>query len=338
MQQIYHSNASTNINIRTSIQNSSQKNSELATRFNISEQTVSKWKNRDFSSDKSSIPLKINYSLSELERALIVGIRKSSWLPIDEVFEMLLEKNEKASRSAVYRTFVREKISTVPKEKREKAKKFKEYQPGFLHIDVTYMPKFNGQSYYLFVAIDRCTRIMFYWVYENKTADNANDFMDKCLDYFPAEITHVLTDNGLEFTNRLLVSKKGEKCTKPSKVDLKCVENNIEHRLTPPFSPKTNGMVERVNGTIKNETILKNKYNNNIEMNKDLANFLVAYNLYRRHGSLRKELKVKTPFNALEKWYELKPEIFKETPTEFKIKLLNLQNKLINLNQQPCET
>jgi hypothetical protein len=73
-------------------------------------------------------------------------------------------------------------------------------------------------------------------------------------------------------------------------------------------------------------------------MNKDLANFLVAYNLYRRHGSLRKELKVKTPFNALEKWYELKPEIFKETPTEFKIKLLNLQNKLINLNQQPCET
>ena len=89
---------------------------------------------------------------------------------------------------------------------------------------------------------------------------------NKCLDYFPVYITHVLTDNGLEFTNKLLVSKKGEKCTKPSKVDLKCEENNIEHRLTPPFSPKTNGMVERVNGIIKNETILKNKYNNNVEI------------------------------------------------------------------------
>jgi hypothetical protein len=51
-------------------------------------------------------------------------------------------------------------------------------------------------------------------------------------------------------------------------------------------------MVERVNGTIKKRTILKNKYNNYQEINKDLANFLVAYNLYRRHRSLRKELKV----------------------------------------------
>ena len=338
MQQIYHSNASTNLNIRTTIQNSNQTNVELANRFNISEQTVSKWKNRDFSNDKSSKPNNINYSLSEIESALVIGIRKSSWLPLDEVFEILLKENEKASRSAVYRTFVRESINTVPKEKREKAKKFKEYQPGYIHIDVTYMPKFNGKSYYLFVAIDRCTRLMFYWIYENKTAENASDFMDKCLDYFPVYITHVLTDNGLEFTNKLLVSKKGEKCTKPSKVDLKCEENNIEHRLTPPFSPKTNGMVERVNGIIKNETILKNKYNNNVEMNEDLARFLIAYNLYRRHGSLRKELKVKTPFDAIEKWYQLKPEIFKEKPNEFKNKLINLQNKLINLHQQPCET
>jgi hypothetical protein len=46
--------------------------------------------------------------------------------------------------------------------------------------------------------------------------------------------------------------------------------------------------------------------------------------LYRRHGSLRKELKVKTPFNAVEKWYQLDPEIFSETPEDFKIKLLNL--------------
>ncbi|MGK0326196.1 MAG: anthranilate phosphoribosyltransferase [Polaribacter sp.] len=36
-------------------------------------------------------------------------------------------------------------------------------------------------------------------------------------------------------------------------------------------------------------------------MNQDLVNFLLHYNLYRRHASLRKELKVKTPFNALEK-------------------------------------
>jgi len=42
-----------------------------------------------------------------------------------------------------------------------------------------------------------------------------------------------------------------------------------------------------------------------------LDKFLIFYNLHRRHGSIRKELKVKTPFNAIEKWYQLKPEIFK---------------------------
>jgi hypothetical protein len=51
-------------------------------------------------------------------------------------------------------------------------------------------------------------RAMIYWVYENKTAKNTIDFMDKCLDFFPFIITHILTDNGLEFTNRFWFPKK----------------------------------------------------------------------------------------------------------------------------------
>jgi len=40
MQQVYHSNARTNLNIRSQIQSNSAINSELAYRFNVSEQTV----------------------------------------------------------------------------------------------------------------------------------------------------------------------------------------------------------------------------------------------------------------------------------------------------------
>jgi len=46
----------------------------------------------------------------------------------------------------------------VPQKEREKAKQFKAYEPGYLHIDVTYLPKINGKRQYLFVAIDRVTR------------------------------------------------------------------------------------------------------------------------------------------------------------------------------------
>jgi transposase InsO family protein len=259
-------------------------------------------------------------------------------MSLDDVWEVLMITNPKITRASVYRVLVKEGINTVPDQNKEKAKKFKEYEPGYLHMDVTYLPKFKGQSYYLFVAIDRCTRAMVYRVYQNKTADNTEDFMDKCLEFFPFHISHILTDNGLEFTNRLLVSKKGQKCTKPSKMDVKCKQNKIEHRLTAPFTPKTNGMVERVNGTIKNNTILRIRYQNHLEMRQDLARFLSYYNIDRRHGSLRRELNVKTPLDAVKKWYELKPELFKITPHEFKNNILNSQDDLINSTPQRCET
>jgi len=33
---------------------------------------------------------------------------------------------------------------------------------------------------------------------------------------------------------------------------------------------------------------------------------------------VRKEQSVKTPFQAVEKWFEMKPEIFKQNTSEFK--------------------
>ena len=89
---------------------------------------------------------------------------------------------------------------------------------------------------------------------------------------------------------------------------------------------------------VKNGTIKKSNYRSLEEMNNDLMRFLVHYNLYRRHGSLRRELRVKTPFDAVEKWFELDENIFKQKPEEFKNKVLPLQRKQVVKHQQPCET
>jgi transposase-like protein len=338
MSQIYHSNAETNVNIRSHIQQSDASNKDLAVRYHISENTVSKWRNRVFQTDETSRPDRIAYALTDFEQHLACQIRRSTWLPLDEVFEMMICDNKTISRSSIYRVFCRENINQVPQEKKEQAKKFKEYKPGYLHIDVTYLPTLNGLKSYLFVAIDRATRLMYFKQYDQKTAINTEDFMQECIDFFAFEITHVLTDNGLEFTNALIKSKKGELCKKASKLDEICEQNGIEHRLTKPATPKTNGMVERVNGTIKNATILANKYANKDEMTTDLTDFLMFYNLYRRHGALRKELNVKTPFDALEKWYTLEPQLFKEKPEVFRNKILTLHKERTEKYQQPCET
>ncbi len=52
---------------------------------------------------------------------------------------------------------------------------------------------------------------------------------------------------------------------------------------------------------LKKSTIIIKNYSDKDAMNEDLMQFLIYYNLYRRHGSLRMEHRVKIPFDAIEK-------------------------------------
>ena len=271
MSQSYHTNAKTNSHSREIIQQSSLKNRELAERFEINEKTVSKWKNRTEVVDKSSRPHTIKRSLTDLEREVIRVVRTLTWMELDDVVDSVLPSIPKANRSNVYRTLKFFSVNRVPEEKKEQAKKFKEYDPGYLHIDVTYLPKLNGIKYYLYVAIDRATRLMYFKVYKNKTGSNTVDFLEECKSYFPFYISHVLTDNGAEFTDKFTCKKN--KASGNHDFDMACIEGNIDHRLTAPFTPKTNGMVERVNGTIKGSTVKVLTYKNETELKTDLDKF-----------------------------------------------------------------
>ncbi len=96
-------------------------------------------------------------------------------------------------------------------------------------------------------AIDLATRWVFVRIMPAKTAANARRFLRDLHRACPIRIAKILTDNGKEFTDRLFASRA------PSgthEFDLLCAELGIEHRLTPPKSPPTNGMVERFNGRI----------------------------------------------------------------------------------------
>ncbi len=91
------------------------------------------------------------------------------------------------------------------------------------------------------------------------------------------------------------------------KFDKECSKDDIDHRLTAPHTPATNGMVERANGTIKNATIKVEEYQNIKELKAGLNKFLIYYLFTRRHGSLRRELKVRIPYEAIESWFKTKP-------------------------------
>jgi transposase InsO family protein len=239
-----------------------------------------------------------------------------TWMALDDLVDTIQSVIPHAKRSTVSRTLQYFEISKVPQEKKAEAKKFKEYEPGYLHMDVTYLPRIDGAKYYLYVAIDRATRVMYYKVYTNRRVDSSNDFLNECIEFFPFTITHILTDNGLEFTNRF--SRGAKEPTGNHRFDKTCAARNIKHRLTEPFTPKTNGMVERANGIIKAGTIKVEEYKDLKEMITDLDKFLLYYLFSRRHGSLKRELNVRTPYEALQCWYNLDPTIFTKHPEKFR--------------------
>jgi len=75
MKQVYHSNATTNIRLRSEINKSNLPNNILAEKYGVSKNTICKWKNRDSLVDKSSRPNTIHYSLSDLDMLIAVQLR-----------------------------------------------------------------------------------------------------------------------------------------------------------------------------------------------------------------------------------------------------------------------
>jgi transposase InsO family protein len=124
-------------------------------------------------------------------------------------------------------------------------------------------------------------------VYDSKNKQGATDFLRQCLAFFPFKISKILTDNGREFTLKGFKIKgfkiKGFKNRWGTIVKddhdfgKLCREQEIEHRTTLPYTPKTNGMVERMNGLTKEETVKKNRYETVAEMLSDMHGWFIRY-------------------------------------------------------------
>ena len=128
-------------------------------------------------------------------------------------------------------------------------KPFKAYDPGFVHVDVKYLLQMPDEDHrqYLFAAIDRVTRWVYVELLQDKSAASAGGFLTRLIDKAPFTITKVLTDNGKEFTDRFCAAGQRQP-TGAHAFDRVCTANRIEHRLTKPRTPQTNGMSERFNG------------------------------------------------------------------------------------------
>ena len=88
--------------------------------------------------------------------------------------------------------------------------------------------------------------------------------------------------------------------------DVICTANGIEHRLTKPNHPWTNGQVERMNRTIKDATVKRYHCENHDQLRSHLSDFLDAYNFARP----LKTLSGLTPYEYIRKKRTSEPDRF----------------------------
>ena len=140
-------------------------------------------------------------------------------------------------------------------------------------------------------------------IYNDQSEKSSVDFLRRLKLASPIKIIKLLTDNGSQFTDRFTTRDKNS--TGKHAFAIACTELAIEHRLSPPRHPQTNGMVERFNGRIS-ELIRQTYLANAAELDTTLYSYLKLYN----HHIPQRAIDGKTPIQALKKWQQEKPDLF----------------------------
>ena len=304
MGQVLHGSATTTEATRRAIQHSQESLRVLADRYGINPKTVAKWKKRGSVEDRKTGPKQPHSTVLTLEQeAIVVAFRRHTLLPLDDCLYALQPTIAHLTRSSLHRCLQRHGISRLPDVDGDKParKKFKRYPIGYFHIDIAEVHTAEGKLY-MFVAIDRTSKFAFARLVRKAGKMAAAQFLRDLIAAVPYKIHTLLTDNGIQFTNR-----KRDVHAFAHIFDRVCDENGIEHRLTKVKHPWTNGQVERMNRTIKDATVKRFHYDSHDQLTRHLRDFIDAYNYGRR----LKTLKGLTPYEYICKTWTAQPERFR---------------------------
>ena len=148
----------------------------------------------------------------------------------------------------------------------------------------------------MFLAIDRVSKFTYVEFHENVGKMDGAAFLRGVVAAFPSQMHTLLTDNGMAFAD-LPKNRNGptRKYLGAHIFDRICSENGIQHKLTKPYHPWTNGQAERMNRTIKEATIKVFHYPSLDSLRAHVLAFVTAYNFAKHLRALR----LKLPFQAV---------------------------------------
>src|SRR3954465_8588307 len=193
-----HPNARTTPAVRAEIARSSEPTGELARRYGVSTETVREGRKRgpDDCLDRSARPHKLPWKASGEERAVVCALRRASGFPLHDLAFVVRHFLPHLGRDNVHRILKAAGLSRrpAPTKPERPAGKFKEYELGFVHVDVKHLPKLRTadggvRKPFLFVAIDRRSRSVHLAVEDEETEAAAKAFLEEALAAFPFRVT-----------------------------------------------------------------------------------------------------------------------------------------------------
>jgi hypothetical protein len=310
-----HKNARTTPTIRQELRESTQSERELAREYHLNRATVRQWRRRDNDQDASHHPHRLHTTLTPAQELVVIELRKTLLLPLDDLLAVTREfLNPAVSRSGLDRCLRRQGVSNLqalmpqPEADEQPTKTFKDYEPGFVHVDVKYLPQMPDEDAHrsLFVGIDRASRGVYVEILGEKTAVNAASFLQRLVAKAPFQVQKVLTDNGQEFTDRCCATGERDP-TGRHRFDRTGENHNIDHRLIKPRHPQTNGRDERCNGRIS-AVLATTRFDAAQRLEDTLSRSVRRYHHQIPHRALGHI----APVQARQDWQEKRPELFKK--------------------------
>jgi transposase InsO family protein len=275
-----------------------------AAAFSVAAATAHHWKHRFLAAseeermtggwalDRSSRPHHSpNRTSAEVERRVCEERSRSGWGP------RLIAGRTGVAHSTVHAILRRHGISRAPKPEREEARRYEWPCPGdLLHMDVKRYPRFRRPGHgitgdrrrsttdwarrlghdYFHAVVDDYSRLVYGELLDDETAATVTAFTLRALDWFQEQgITprRLMTDGAWAYRRNRTLRELLQART-------------IKHIVTPPYTPRWNGKVERFHQTMEREWAKGMRYKNSTARNRALPHRIAYYNQRRPHSAL----------------------------------------------------
>jgi hypothetical protein len=160
-----------------------------------------------------------------------------------------------------------------------------------------------------------CCSALYAELHPQATKLVAAQFLRNLVEAVPYKLHTVLTDNGIQFTNR-----EKDRHAFMRSFDRVCAQHGTDHRLTKPNHLWTNGQVECMNRTLKDTTVRRTvrryQYETHQHLEEPLHAFLMAYILQMAYifAKRLKTLRGLTPYDFVCASWQKEPDRFRLDP------------------------